>query len=313
MVTKVTTFTSRAFRDALSSFATGVTVVTAPGRDGTPVGITASSFNSVSTEPPLILWSVGKTSRSAPSFEAAEYFAVHVLTPEQTDLSNTFAKSGIDKFAQTAFEEDEHGVPILPGTAARFDCRRWAVYEGGDHWIIVGEVLSIDTLQRQGLVFGGGAYSLAAPLEALRPDLAEDGGVGDTLEHQLSQAYHKMVVQFHDVVRQNGLTVDEWRVLSALYAPAPVSFSDLAGQTFLEPATLEATLEAMEEAGLCRRDGAGRGCAVHATAQGRERVTHLIALAQAQERHVLAPLSDEQIAALRDGLRALVAQRDAPP
>jgi len=212
---------ARDFRDALSSFATGVTIVTANDDDDAPVGMTASSFNSVSTDPPLILWSVTKTALSAPTFQKAEHFAVHVLASDQTDLSNKFAKSGADKFEGTAYSIDGNKVPIIEGCATRFDCKTWAVYEGGDHWIIVGEVLGLVTDKKEGLVFGGGSYAVASPLTTLNPhdtvDTGSEGLVEDMFFYHLSRAYHHMGHEFHRAVQDSGLTVAQWRILASLF------------------------------------------------------------------------------------------------
>ena len=87
-------FSPQSFREALGQFATGVTIVTARGPEGEPVGMTASSFNSVSIDPPLVLWSVTKSALSAEAFRTAEHYAIHVLATDQTDLSNRFARRG---------------------------------------------------------------------------------------------------------------------------------------------------------------------------------------------------------------------------
>src|SRR3546814_10266524 len=89
------------FRKALGTFATGVTIITARTVDGTPVGLTANSFNSVSLSPPLVLWSLANTSANLEVFRAAEYWAVHVLATDQEALSGRFSKRGIDKFARS--------------------------------------------------------------------------------------------------------------------------------------------------------------------------------------------------------------------
>ena len=119
----------RLFRSALSKFATGVTIVTAPDKSGEPVGMTANSFNSVSMDPPLILWSVTKTANSAPVFKNAPRFAVHILSADQSDLSNKFARSSENKFDNTEFSLDDQKVPVLAGATARFDCKQWAIYD----------------------------------------------------------------------------------------------------------------------------------------------------------------------------------------
>lgn len=158
------TFDAREFRDALSSFATGVTIVTARDQDQQAVGMTCSSFNSVSIDPPLVLWSVTKTARSAPTFISAQYFAVHVLAFDQTDISNRFARSGEDKFGATAHHLDVNNVPIIHDTASRFDCEQYAVHDGGDHWIVLGRVLGLAHADKEGLVFARGSYAKLAPI-----------------------------------------------------------------------------------------------------------------------------------------------------
>ena len=103
---------TRQFRNALGSFATGVTIITARSPDGVDVGVTANSFNSVSLDPPMILWSIAKTSTSFDVFMAAEHFAVHILSSEQEGLSGRFAKSNTDKFSGLTVERGPGGVPL---------------------------------------------------------------------------------------------------------------------------------------------------------------------------------------------------------
>jgi len=128
------------FRRALSCFATGVAVVTTLDTQGEKVGMTISSFNSVSLDPPLVLWSVADDSLSYDVFIEADYFAVHVLAMSQKDLSDRFAQSGENKFDTFDCREGIHGVPILPEFAACFECSTEHIYPGGDHKIIVGRV-----------------------------------------------------------------------------------------------------------------------------------------------------------------------------
>jgi flavin reductase (DIM6/NTAB) family NADH-FMN oxidoreductase RutF len=131
---------SKAFRQALSHFATGVTVVTTRDAAGEPVGVTASSFNTVSLDPPLVLWSIG---RHAFSFPAAEHFAVHVLGEHQQEWSNRFGRAGEDKFSGLACCEGIAELPLLDGCPVRFECVIEHRYEGGDHLILVGRVLRV--------------------------------------------------------------------------------------------------------------------------------------------------------------------------
>lgn len=129
---------TRAFRDALGQFGTGVTVVTAMGPQG-PAGMTANSFSSVSMDPPLVLWSPAKASRRFGWFTAADRFAIHVLSHAQDLLCHGFAKSH-DIFDRLDWSPSEHGVPLIAGCPSRFECRRSAVHDAGDHAIVVGEV-----------------------------------------------------------------------------------------------------------------------------------------------------------------------------
>ncbi|CAI8158692.1 MAG: p-hydroxyphenylacetate 3-hydroxylase, reductase component [Cellvibrionales bacterium UBA7375] len=151
-------FTQQEFRNALGGFATGITVITTLGKNGQKVGMTANSFNSVSLTPPLILWSIGKNTNCFEDFMAAEAFAVHVLAEDQQDLSNLFATSGIDRFADLECNEGLSGVPILPHYSVCFQCKMAKQYDGGDHIIMTGEVVQFDDNGLQPLVFYRGNY-----------------------------------------------------------------------------------------------------------------------------------------------------------
>ncbi|MFA3777111.1 flavin reductase family protein [Yersinia sp. 1652 StPb PI] len=132
----------RAFRRALGNFATGVTVVTAATANGTRVEVTANSFNSVSLDPPLVLWSIDKRSGSYSIFEQASHFAINVLAVDQMDISNRFARPSEDKFAGIEVEVGAGDVPLLTDCAARFQCEKYHQVDGGDHWIMISKVSS---------------------------------------------------------------------------------------------------------------------------------------------------------------------------
>ena len=151
--------TTRAFRDALGSFATGVTIATTLDAERRPVGVTASSFNSVSLDPPLVLWSLSKGALSRAAFAHSGHFAIHVLAAGQQDLSDRFARSGADKFADIAWAEGTLGSPLFDDCAARFECRTRHEYEGGDHIILVGEVVRFEARDVAPLLFHAGGYA----------------------------------------------------------------------------------------------------------------------------------------------------------
>lgn len=132
---------TRHFRSALGWFATGVTIITARRSDGELFGITANSFNSVSLDPPLVLFSLDRRALSLAAFEDAGCFAINVLREEQEELSSLFARQGAAKFANLDYEIWETGAPVLSGTLASFDCRTRSTHDGGDHIIFLGHVV----------------------------------------------------------------------------------------------------------------------------------------------------------------------------
>lgn len=131
----------KAFRRALGNFATGVTVMTATDKDGNRVGVTANSFNSVSLDPALILWSIDRRSGSKEAFLNASHFAVNILAVDQIDISNNFARPADDRFAGIEFKEGAGRAILLPNCAASFECELHETLDGGDHIILVGKVV----------------------------------------------------------------------------------------------------------------------------------------------------------------------------
>ncbi|MGI9391766.1 MAG: flavin reductase family protein [Boseongicola sp.] len=150
------TATEIQFREALSRYATGVTVVTCQSEVG-PLGITANSFSSLSLDPPLILWAPARASKRFAAFETAQEFAVHILAEDQHSLCQAFARNGT-QFDGIEWRSGDNQVPIVDSCLARFDCTRHAVHEGGDHAIIVGKVKSVTARAGSPLVFANGSY-----------------------------------------------------------------------------------------------------------------------------------------------------------
>lgn len=132
---------ARTLRDALGCFATGVTVVTCLTPGGTPAGLTVNSFTSVSLDPPLLLVCLAKKAASAPALIEASHFAVNVLQTGQQPASIRFSTRDEDRFGTTSWSCGEAGAPILTDSLGVFECERHAVYDGGDHYILVGEVV----------------------------------------------------------------------------------------------------------------------------------------------------------------------------
>ena len=154
----VRNFNTNDLRNALGSFATGVTVITALGKNGQKIGMTANSFNSVSLDPALVLWSIGRDSNCFEDFIAAEAYAIHILSEDQQELSNLFAQTGSDRFAGLETTEGLSGVPLLCNYSTCFQCRIEHQYEGGDHVILVGKVLEFSDNGSKPLIFHRGGY-----------------------------------------------------------------------------------------------------------------------------------------------------------
>jgi len=174
----------KAFRDALGSFVTGVTIVTARDGDGRPFGLTANSFNSVSLDPPMVLWSLSLQSGSLPVFRDAESWAVHVLSADQQSMSDRFARSGDDKFAGREVDDGPEGAPLIDGYAARFGCRARFEYEGGDHAIFLGEVIDFDRRDAEPLIYHGGSYGRVS--RHLTGENLERDGLAERVGNELS-------------------------------------------------------------------------------------------------------------------------------
>lgn len=149
--------THRNFRNALGQFATGVTVMTGLSPGGEWFGITVTSFNSLSLDPPLILWSLGRDGGSFSCFQGGTAFAVNVLSGDQKDIAERFARVGIPKFEGVATETGLDGVPLIAGASAYFECLVEARYPGGDHDIIVGRVRRLFNIGKKPLLFHRGA------------------------------------------------------------------------------------------------------------------------------------------------------------
>jgi 4-hydroxyphenylacetate 3-hydroxylase, reductase component len=153
-------FDTRTLRSALGAFATGVTVVTCRGADGTAVGLTVSSFGALSLEPALVLWSLRLASPSLKAFDDATHFAINVLAEGQVDVSRRFASAVAGKFDEGQWHEGLHRAPVLGGCAAVFECEQQSRQTAGDHRLYIGRVLRLQSQAVPPLVHHGGRYHL---------------------------------------------------------------------------------------------------------------------------------------------------------
>lgn len=155
-------FDSRELRNVLGSFGTGVTVVTTISPSGERIGLTANSFSSVSLDPPIVLWSLGKQSRNLPVFHESGRFVINVLGVDQLHLSHQFAKPVNDRFAGVEYQHGLGGLPVIHGCAANIECETISAQEVGDHILFLGKIVRYSHVKKDALLFCNGSYARAA-------------------------------------------------------------------------------------------------------------------------------------------------------
>lgn len=311
-----TSFDPQAFRAALGTFTTGVTIITSCDADGEPVGITANSFNSVSLNPPMVLWSLAKSARSLPVFSSGKHWNVHVLSHEQEELSGRFARQGEDKFAEIELDTGISNAPLLQSCTARFQCRTAFQYEGGDHVIFVGEVLAFDHSDRAPLAFQSGQYALATrmPREKLRlasPPPPECGYSEDLLGYLLGRAHYQMLNALRQLLGSQELDEHAFFVLSVLCIRDRLSIHELNEfVSYTGHVVTPATMRFLERQGLVALEVIG-GETIHVlTAAGREASLHEIVLAKSVEQDLVDRLGAADAQTLKLLLKRVIAATD---
>ncbi len=302
-----TNFDTTAFRQALGSFATGVTIITTRDSKGEPLGLTVNSFNSVSLDPPLVLWSLAKSALSLPVFREAEHWAVHVLSSGQSELSTRFAMRGEDKFAGLDVDAGVGEVPLLKDCTARFQCKTAFQYDGGDHVIFVGEVVSFDRSDVAPLVFHGGKYAHATPRteregKPRRPYLGGSFN-DDFLGYLLGRSHFKFYGRIKPLLKAEELSDEEFYVLSTLTLKHEMSAEDM--DKAMRDVLDEAGHEALDS--LCKRGYVSQKDEVfHLTDEGSRTAIRLITSAKAVESTVTERMGYEEGAVLKSLLNKLL-------
>lgn len=314
-------FDTRAFRSALGTFATGVTIVTTQAEGLIPldIGITANSFNSVSLDPPMILWSLARKALSLPAFLHNPHFAVHILAMDQDELSQRFATQGAEKFAGLDVERGAGGIPLLAGCAARFQCRTAFKYEGGDHIIFVGEVLSFDTGQKSPLLYHAGRYAVAVgksvenELTDLWSSEPDSSFSRDFLIYLLGRAHFQMYQGLRAELERHAINEQEWFVLSLLGVRDNRSIAELDRLLWLTGTRVTyERIAGLAAAGLVTLHGGhDPGSIVRLSERGRAVVVHLVAAAKAVEEHAERNLGPGETRMLKNVLQRLI--RDTHP
>jgi len=308
---------ARAFRNALGQFATGVTIVTARGAVGDCVGATVSSFNSVSLDPPMVLWSLDKRAQSRTAFETSTHFAVHVLTLEQKELAERFAKRGVDKFEQLECRPGLGQVPLLGGCAACFECATRHRYDGGDHVIIVGEVERFEHVTGSPLLFHGGAFAQTRQLLRETPACAVvDEATGrfgpDFICYLLSRAHFQVYVPLSREFAPTGVTEPEYFALSMLSIGEKLRYSVLVAMLeHTGHAPTRADIASLASKGFVAVGDANADAMISITALGRRAYLLLLAIDGRIARGALAGFAPEEIAEFAGYLKRVIANTGA--
>lgn len=308
-------FDQREFRRTLGTFTTGVTIITTSSAAG-PVGVTANSFNSVSLDPPMVLWSLAKSSRSLAAFNDSQFWAVHILSVGQDALSNRFAKSGEDKFDGVDTEVGAGNAPLLTGCTARLQCKTTFRYEGGDHIILVGEVLDFDRSDIPPLVFHGGKYAIATSKSDNHEFSKNVAAAGDAsfsenfIGYLLARAHFQFYSQVRMHAQGQGLTDTEYFVLTVLSVREGRSVEELSTMfSYTGHAITASLLEGLAGRGMLSiAAGPARLCCL--SDAGRATTLHVIAAAKAIESDMQSKFGEWETASLKNLLKQFIAHTD---
>ncbi|TCD21311.1 flavin reductase [Pseudomonas sp. IC_126] len=315
-MTAVASFNPQAFRAALSTFTTGVTIITTRNAEGEPVGVTANSFNSVSLNPPLVLWSLAKSALSLPAFTENRHWNVHVLSAEQDVLSGRFASRGENKFAGVSLDQGINDTPLFTDCTARFQCRTAFTYEGGDHLIFVGEVLAFDKSELPPLAYQSGQYALATckPRELLRLGAEpppECSYTEDLLGYLAGRAHYQLLDALRRLLHSQKIDEHAFFVLSVLCIQDNLTLEEI--NDYVSYTGREVTQSLMlflEKQGYVAPDKQFGVLRFLLTAAGRELSLEQIALAKAVEQQLIEKLGQADSQVLKMLLKRLIQATD---
>ncbi|GEQ76032.1 hydroxylase of 3-hydroxy-9, 10-secoandrosta-1,3, 5(10)-triene-9, 17-dione [Comamonas testosteroni] len=308
------TFDPKDFRRALGMFGTGVTIVTTRAENGEPVGITANSFNSVSLEPPMVLWSLAKNARSLPVFQSADTWNVHILSNEQEALSNRFARAGEDKFSGLPLDSEAAHAPLLQDCSARFRCKTAFQYDGGDHIIFVGEVTDYDANPHPPLLYVTGGYALASrKANAVASEPAADTNTvysENLIGYLMGRAHFQFLSGLRKPMAAYGMTDADFYVLSLLSIQQPQSPAEIASHMAYTGTDIGAVaLQSLISKGWVE-ESRERAESLQLTPLGNEAILHVLAAAKAVETDLIASLGEMEAATLRNLLKKAIAATD---
>jgi 3-hydroxy-9,10-secoandrosta-1,3,5(10)-triene-9,17-dione monooxygenase reductase component len=304
-------------------------VIATRAQDGRYVGLTASSFNSLSLEPPLILWSLASSATSLEVFKGQRFFSVSILSVEQVDLARRFAARLTDRFEGVAVHEGLDGIPLIDGAVGWFECERRTQHHHGDHWLFIGEVKRCAAADGSPLVFRQGEFASAGALDApaLAP-LSSAGGhplegfePGDQpfyeeyLPFLLARAGHHVAGGFNRQLQRHGLGLLSWRVLAALSSRDDWTIGELSAASLAKQPTISKLIDRLVRQGIAARrvDPAdARRVLVSLTPKGHADIAPVLQDAAAFNLSLLTDYPPETLTGLKHLLRDIIARHPAP-
>ena len=302
----------KAFRRALGNFATGVTVITAQDDEGNRVGVTANSFNSVSLDPALILWSIDKRSRSQDVFLKTSHFTVNVLSVDQINVSNNFARPIEDKFAEMEYREGAGGSVVLENCAAHFECELYQTLDGGDHIILIGKVIHFSDNGKAPLLYHQGAYSAVLPHPSLKvsENVAEyrakqcGADLYDNMHYLLTQAVRAYQNEYYPKQLAVGLSVSEARLVMVLYGEHGSTKEEMLKEVGMPMREINVAVDALKTKGIieCHKQR------LSLTDKGQNTAMTLCDIAISHQRAVFDHYSETEIGTFKKILRELIAR-----
>ncbi len=303
-MSSATPFDPRQFRRALGNFACGVTIVTAIDADGNKVGVTANSFNSVSLDPPLILWSLDKRSSAWETFQAAQHFTVNILASDQIELSNGFARPADDKYAGISFRQGFGGAPVFDGCSGNFQCSLFEHIDAGDHWILIGKVEVFEDFGRAPLLYHQGGYAMVIPHpQGAKPNQDPaapapyllDTRLGENVFYLMIQAVNASHPRFVQEQQKLGLHNIESRLLMVLES-APDA--NLQTAISMPPTEVEDAMTRLQAKGYLNGQ--------QVTAAGHAKLEALWNVVQSAQDELLDGLSEGEINVFKKALKHIL-------
>jgi len=306
----MTKFETSEFRQALGTFATGVSVITACLDNKELAGVTANSFTSVSLDPPLILWCLASTSDSLKIFQEATHFAVNILASDQKPLSTHFAKKMENKFTAFPFNPGLGGAPLLNNCMTWLQCSTKEKHEIGDHWVFIGEVLTFESTAKEALLFHLGNYGISLPLPTDESSVIgstnKPENSDDSLFSLLLQAIHAYQEKFESKQKQLFESNYEARIITVLNKYHELDLNEICQMIQMPKTDTSTILNTLKNKKFIEFHSKTEQKIIKLTEEGQIKSDALIALAKQHDRDVYALFGDCNADAFRDYLSRII-------